>query len=61
MEGLAEPLVYYQWPAMQDIDSRNFVYFERMASDLLASIFDKIIGDRRAVSSMSISSDILAV
>ena len=61
MEGLIQPLVYSRWPATQDIDSQNFVYFERMASDLSASIFDKIIGDRRTVSSMSISSDNLAV
>jgi hypothetical protein len=53
--------VYSRWPATQDIDSQNFVYFERMASDLSASIFDKIIGDRRTVSLMSISSDNLAV
>ena len=61
MEGPIQPMVYSQWPATQDIDSQNFVYSGRMANDLLASIFDKIIGDRRTASSMSISSDNLAV
>ena len=61
MGGLIQPVVYCQWLAMQGIGPQIFVYSERMASDLFASKFDKIIGDSSSVSLMSISSDNLAV